>query len=112
MPENGETRKEGDMWLLAFRFHDMKTAGEAYELARDLVFGLDIEASAFRIQVAGIPHVAVLGDAPLMPPVRDMFERSCSKGKPVELTEEVTEALFSRRAEGKIPGVFWERRSL
>lgn len=112
MQERGETPKEGGRWLLAFRFDDMNTAGDAYEVARDLIFGIDIDASVYRILLGGVPHVTVLGDGPLLQPVREMFERSCSQGEPAELPQDVIDTLFSRRSQGKIPGVFWERRGL
>jgi len=102
---------EGEKWLLAFRYDDMKTAGEAYELCRDLVFGLDIDASAYRIQLNTVPHVVIIGEGPLLPPMRDMFERACAQGKAVELPQAIVTALFERRTAGKIPGAFWERRS-
>lgn len=100
-----------DKWLLAFRYSDMETAGEAWETCRDLVFGLDIDASAYRIQLNTVAHVIIIGDGPLLRPVRDMFERSCAHGKPAELPTDVKSALFERRNKTKIPGAFWQRRS-
>jgi hypothetical protein len=99
-------------WLLAFRYSDMETAGPDYDACRDLVFGLDIDASAYRIQVGGVVHVVVLGEQALLPPVREMFERACTGGRSVELPADIASALFKRRRTGKIPGAFWERRSL
>lgn len=98
-------------WLLAFRYADMDAAGEAFELCRDLVFGLDIDASAYRVKVNDVPHVVIVGDGELLPPERDMFERSCKRGSPTDLPQDVADALVERRKEGKIPGAFWERRS-
>lgn len=103
---------QGETWLLAFRYDSMAVAGEAYELARDLVFGLDIdEASAYRIKLNNVPHVVVLGEGQLLEAVREMFEKACRHGQPVELPIETARLLFERRRTGKIPGVFWERRS-
>ncbi len=98
-------------WLLAFRYPNMEIAGEAYELCRDLVFGLDIDASAYRMQLNGVVHVVIIGDGELLLPVREMFERSCKRGTATDLPEDVATALHERRREGKIPGSFWERRS-
>jgi hypothetical protein len=87
-----------------FLYPDMETAGEAFELCRDLVFGLDIDASAYRVKVHDVPHVIIVGDDELLPPVREMFERSCNRGTPTDLRDEVRTALFERRSEGKVPG--------
>ncbi len=102
---------EEGRWLLAFQYRAMQVAGEAYELCRDLIFGLDIDASVYRIQVNTVPYVVVLGEGQLFTPVREMFERSCTRGQTAELSTDVIRALFDRRARGKIPGAFWERRS-
>lgn len=102
---------EGEKWLLAFHYPDMATAGKAYEVCRDLVFGLDIDASAYRIQLNGIAHVVVIGEGPLLPAVRKIFERACTRGTAAELPEDIASVLFERRTAGKIPGAFWERRS-
>jgi hypothetical protein len=58
-----------------------------------------------------VPHVVVLGEGELHEPTREMFEKACHHGQPVELPNEIAEALFERRRASKIPGVFWERRS-
>ncbi len=102
---------EENTWLLAFRYRDMETAGEAYEVCRDLVFGLDIDASAYRIQLNAVAHVVIVGEGPLLPPVRDMFERACAHGEAADLPDDIANVLFERRTVGKIPGAFWERRS-
>jgi hypothetical protein len=99
-------------WLLAFRYADMRRAGDAYRVCRDLVFDMDIDASAYRIQLNTVPHVVVIGDGELLPALRQMVERACVYGAEAELPEDITSALFERRTVGKIPGAFWERRSL
>ncbi|MEX2158149.1 MAG: hypothetical protein WEB04_01985 [Dehalococcoidia bacterium] len=98
-------------WLLAFRYADMRRAGDAYRVCRDLVFDLDIDASAYRIQLNTVPHVVVIGDGELLPSLRQMVERACVYGVEAELPEDIVSALFERRTVGKIPGAFWERRS-
>lgn len=99
-------------WLLANRYSDMKTAGEAFQRARDIIFGDDIDASAYRVQISGIPHVVALGEGPLPPELLRRFEVACERGEPVELPPNARAVLVRRRLEGRIPGAFWERRSL
>ncbi len=102
---------EGERWLLAFRYADMRRAGDAYKVCRDLVFDWDIDASAYRIQLNTVPHVVVIGDGELLPALRQMVERACVYGAGAELPEDIVSVLFERRAVGKILGAFWERRS-
>jgi hypothetical protein len=102
---------EGEQWLLAFRYEDMRRAGDAYRVCRDLVFDWDIDASAYRIQFNTVPHVVVIGDAELLPALREMVERACVYGEGAELPEDIVRALYERRMTGKIPSAFWERRS-
>ena len=45
------------MWLIAYRFSAMDIAGRAYKRARDVVFGRNIDASVYRVQIVGVPHV-------------------------------------------------------
>ncbi len=102
----------GIKWLLALHYEDIKTAGEGYQVCRDLVFGLDVDASAYRIQRNTVPHVIVIGDGELLSTVREMFERACAHGEVVELPKDIANILFERPSTvGKIPGAFWERRS-
>lgn len=102
---------EEGKWLLVFRYADMRRAGDAYKVCRDLVFGIDIDASAYRIQLNTVPHVVVIGDGELSPALRQMVERACVYGTEAELPEDIANVLFERRTVGKIPGAFWERRS-
>ncbi|MGH7488623.1 MAG: hypothetical protein ACREMY_23940 [bacterium] len=99
-------------WLLAFCYADIRTAGDGYRVCRDLVFDMDIDASAYRIQLNTVPHVVVIGEGELLPAVQEMFERACSVGTPAQLPQDIVTALFLRRTGTKIPGAFWERRSL
>lgn len=99
-------------WLLAFRYPDMESAGEAYSRAREIVFSEDIDASTYRVQINGLPHVVALGEGPLRPRLRRRFEVACTSGVAVELPADAQAALVRRRLEGRIPGAFWERCSL
>lgn len=100
-----------ESWVIAYRYPDMEAAGEAYQRARDIVFGEDIDASAFRVQINRVPHVVVVGDGPLDPDLRGRFEDACRDGEAAVLPAFARELLLSRRAEGRVPGLFWERRS-
>jgi hypothetical protein len=99
-------------WLRAYRYPDMDAAGIAYVKTRDIIFRHDIDASAYRILVADVPHIVVLGEGQIDPQAAQRLERACIHGIPSELPSEVQRQLVERRAEGKIPGVFWERRRL
>jgi len=99
-------------WLLVYRYPDMQSAGEPFTRARDIVFGEDIDASAYRVQINGVPHVVVLGEGTLAADLRRRFEIACTGGVAVDLPADVRAQLLTRRREGRIPGAFWERRSL
>lgn len=101
-----------EIWVLAYRYPDMDAAGNAFERARDIVFREDIDASAYRVRINRVPHVVVVGDGPLTPELRRRFEAAFSGGEPVDLGADARAVLVNRRAEGRIPGAFWERRSL
>ena len=57
-PERNHT--EGPSWVMACRYPDMDSAGVAYSGARDVVFDNDIDASVYRLQLDGVPHVIVV----------------------------------------------------
>lgn len=96
------------MWLIAYRFADMEIAGRAYRRARDVVFGRDIDASVYRVQVRGVPHLIALGDGAISEELRERFETTCSKGELTEVAPEISQALSDRRQANKLPGYFWE----
>ena len=96
------------MWLIAYCFPDMEIAGRAYKRARDVVFGRDIDASVYRVQIGGVPHLIALGDGAISEELRQRFEGTCSKGKLAEVAPEISKALSDRRKANKLPGFFWE----
>ena len=96
------------MWLIAYRFSDMDIAGRAYKRARDVVFGRDIDASVYRVQISGVPHLIAIGDGSISKELQERFESTCNKGKITEVSQEVTKALTDRRKAGRLPGFFWE----
>ncbi len=96
------------MWVMAYRFDGKETAGIGYNQARDVVFGTNIDASVYRVQIKGVWHVVVLGDGQLAEQQRLTFEQACAQGATAELPVEVRTFLEERRASGKLPGAFWE----
>jgi hypothetical protein len=103
-----ERREEKERWFLAFRFPDMATAGRAYQATRDQVFGRDLDASVYRVQIRGEPHVIALGDGSPDPDLRKKFEEACATGERTEIPSDVRSTLEERRTQGKVPGTFWE----
>src|SRR5438874_13832989 len=105
MPE--EERTNGK-WLRSFQFMDMRSAGQAYQRARDIVFRSEIDASVYRIQIRGVPHVISMGDGLLTEELRKEFEGACVGGKAVDIPADVARTLLERRAANRLPGSFWE----
>jgi hypothetical protein len=104
MPE----REERETWILTSRFEEMETARRAYEQLRNVVFGRNIDASVYRVQLGGVPHVILLGEGALPEWLRKTYEEACAKGQSVEMPEDVKSTLRERRIAGKLPGAFWE----
>ena len=96
------------MWLIAYCFPDMEVAGRAYKRARDVVFERDIDASVYRVQIRGVPHLIAIGDGAISREVQERFESTCNQGKITEVSHDVTKALTNRRKAGRLPGFFWE----
>jgi hypothetical protein len=103
-----EKKRDKQGWLLAFRFPNMETAGKAYQRARNVVFGRDIDTTVYRVQLEGIAHVVVLGDGPLTIWSTETFTKACAGGEATSIPEDVKRLLEKRRQAGKVPGAFWE----
>jgi hypothetical protein len=105
-------RQEGPTgwWVKAYRYTDMQTAGIAYSVVRDIIFENDVDASVYRVQLNGMPHVILISEetfpAALEGEVGEVFE----DGLPTDMPPEISAVLLDRRRELKMPGVFWERR--
>ena len=100
-----------DSWLLAYRFEDMMSAGEAYERVRNLILGPDVNASVYRTLIFGLAHVVVVGPGAALEAFRQDVAQACQSGEAAELPSDVSEYLIERSRESRIQGVFWERRS-
>jgi hypothetical protein len=97
---------------VAYRFTDFDEAGKAYERARDLIFGADLNASAYRVQINGITHVVIVGEDVPYPRLQGALPEICQKGELTDVPDEVVLALAFRRAQFDGPDVKFERRSV
>lgn len=97
---------------IAFRFASASEAGAAYERARDLIFGEDFNASAYRVFLNSQPYVIVICDG--LPP--DRLEMAlpeiCATGEMTLIPDEIVLQLALRRARFSGPDVKFERRSV
>jgi hypothetical protein len=92
----------------AAKFSGEREAGAVYFRVQKLIDTPDADLSAYRFQIQGVWHVAVVGDAPSKE-LAEELEKWLSSGEPVELSEDVLEFLFRRRAEQIKHGPWVER---
>jgi len=99
-------------WSLSFRFDDWEPAGTAYESCRDIIFGLDIDASAYRILLNERAHVVIVGiGLPSSSLIKKLLE-ACHQGEDSPVPDEVVIALALRHEQfAAKPGTRFERRS-
>ena len=98
-------------WSLSFRFVDWDEAGTAYERCRDLVFELDLDASAYRILLNAQGYVVVVGIG--LPPASlpEKLHQACCLGEDTCLPDEVIITLALRHEQfAATPGTKFERR--
>jgi hypothetical protein len=98
-------------WSLTFRFDDWDLAGRAYEKSRDLVFALDIDASAYRILLNESAYVVTVGIG--LPPASLVqgLQNACHEGEDASLPDEVSITLALRHEQfAATPGTRFERR--
>jgi len=93
---------------MSYRFQDMETAGNAYGRIRNAILGRESDASVYRVQIKGVPHVVALGDGDLPEDMRKKMEEACAAGEPVSIPSEISLILQERRSNRRLPGVFWE----
>ena len=99
-------------WSLSFHFDDWELAGRAYEKSRDLVFGLDIDASAYRILLNEKAHVVIVGID--LPPdsLVEQLQAVCHRGEDAPLPDPVVITLALRHEQFAVaPGTKVERRA-
>lgn len=96
---------------IAFRFADFVDAGKAYEAARDLIFGEELNASVYRVVLNGVTHVVVIGEDVMYPRLQRALPAIREEGELTDVPDGVVLALALRRAQVSGPDVKFERRS-
>jgi len=98
-------------WSLSFQFLDWTAASQAYEQSRDLIFGLDIDASAYRILLNGQAHVVIVGIGRPPASLVEDLQAVCREGEDSPLPDEVVVTLALRHQQFAVkPGTRFERR--
>ena len=92
----------------AAKFPSERAAGAAYFKIQKLIDSPDADLSAYRVQLRGVWHVAVVGDAP-GDGLAEKLEKAFASGEPVDLPGEVLDFMWSRRAEQIQHGPWVER---
>jgi hypothetical protein len=92
------SNQEATPYCQAAKFSSERTAGRVYFQVQKLIDNPEADLSAYRLQLQGVWHVAVVGDAPGKE-LADKLERWLSAGESVDLPEDAVEFLFRRRAE-------------
>lgn len=98
-------------WSLSFHFEDWDKAGTAYERSRDLIFALDIDASAYRILLNAQGYVVIVGIG--LPPASlvEQLQEACHQGEDASIPDEVVITLALRHEQfAANPGTKIERR--
>jgi hypothetical protein len=100
-------------WLVVRRYRDEPAALNTYEVARDLLFTEDLDASVFRFTLDGVCHVAVVGETPFETSRwRTMLTLLDAEGEQTQLPDEASERLWTRRHAFKATGAdYLERRT-
>lgn len=99
-------------WSLSFHFDDWETAGRAYEKGRDIVFGLDLDASAYRILLNEKAHVVIVGFGLPSDSLVQQLQAVCHQGDDAPLPDPVLITLALRHEQFAVsPGTRVERRS-
>ncbi len=106
-----EAGSDAPIFSVTFRFADLDEAGRAYERARDLIFGADLNASAYRVVLNGVTHVVIVGEDVPYPRLQQALPEICEKGELADVPDEVVLMLAFRRAQFDGPDVKFERRS-
>jgi hypothetical protein len=99
-------------WSLCFHFDDWEAAGGAYEKCRDLIFGLDIDASAYRILMNAKAHVVIVGLGLPTNALVEKLQDVCHQGEDSPLPDPVLITLALRHEQfATQPGTKIERRA-
>lgn len=98
-------------WSLSFHFQDWDNAGTAYEKCRDVIFDLDIDASAYRILLNAQGYVVIVGIGLPSASLVEQLQIACRQGKDAAIPDEVIITLALRHEQfAASPGTKFERR--
>lgn len=108
-----DARTEPKLWALSFGYPTLLDAGPAYETARDIIFGdnVDVDAAVYRAHVNGEPVVIIIGIGPITDELRDHLVRACHPWWPAAIPDEVFARLLCRHMEQRLLGAKVERRA-
>ena len=97
----------GDPYIRAARFTGEQPAGQAYvALQRAIFTAAPNDLSAYRFQLDGVYHVAVVGIRP-PPTLEERLTAILAAGEPAVLPATVQQALLARRAQGTPYAPWW-----
>ncbi len=102
------SEQEGTPYFLAAKFPNERAAGRVYFQIQKLIDSPDADLSAYRLQLQGVWHVAVVGDAPGSE-LAEELAKWMSNGEPAELPSDALDFLRQRRAEQIKHGPWVER---
>ena len=95
-------------YIRAARFASEPPAGQAYVALQQAIFtAAPNDLSAYRFQLDGVYHVAVVGVRP-PPALEERLTAILAAGEPTELPPAVQQALLARRAQVTPHGPWWE----
>ena len=97
-----------DPYVRAARFAGERPAGRAYAALQQAIFtAAPNDLSAYRFQLDGVYHVAVVGVRP-PPPLEERLTAILAAGEPAELPAMVQQTLLARRAQVAPHQTWWE----
>ena len=98
----------GEPYIRAARFTGEQPAGHAYVALQQAIFtAAPNDLSAYRFQLDGVYHVAVVGVRP-PPALEERLMAILAAGVPTELPASVQQTLLARRAQVTPHGPWWE----
>jgi hypothetical protein len=92
------SKEEVTPYCRAAKFSTERAAGRVYFQVQKLIDNPEADLSAYRLQLQGVWHVAVVGGAPAKE-LAEQLEKVMAAGEPVELTSDALDFLIQRRAE-------------
>ena len=103
-----EATPPSDPYLRAARFVGEQAAGRAYRALEQTIYTAEPnDLSVYRLKLAGVYHVAVVGMRP-PPALEERLTALLRTGTPTELPAAVQQALLARRAQVTPHGEWWE----